>query len=213
MTHELKILAFWSINDKLDVSRLCAQLDGLKKDGYEGVVWHMRFYPFKKHYLSSDYMKTVNEVILYSKSIGMEFWLYDENGWPSGHANGMVKKAYPNCKIEWIAPKGEKSFSKKSKRSVNVLDKKAVDLFIEITHEAYKKSLSPEAWDYVEGFFSDEVGFLGGHGIHKETGAVPWCKEIDNRYEAEYGENPEKDFYKLFTEDESDEESDEDVEP
>ena len=206
MTHELKILAFWSINDKLDVSRLCAQLDGLKKDGYEGVVWHMRFYPFKKHYLSSDYMKTVNEVILYSKSIGMEFWLYDENGWPSGHANGMVKKAYPNCKIEWIAPRGKKGFAKRAKRSVNVLDKKAVDLFIKITHEAYKKSLSPEAWDYVEGFFSDEVGFLGGHGIHKVKGAVPWCKEIETRYEAEYGENPEKDFYKLFTEDESDEE-------
>lgn len=198
MKHELKVLAFWSINDELNVERLCRQLDGLKADGYQGAIWHMRYYPFKKHYLSQDYMDTVSKVILYAKSIDMEFWLYDENGWPSGHASGKVRKAYRNCRCEWLEPRKNGRVVKKFKKRVNILDRHAMDIFQEITYEGYRQKLDPEAWEYVMGFFSDEVGFLEGHGILKKTGAIPWCPEINERYGKQYGENPEKDFPKLF---------------
>jgi len=197
---ELKFLAFWSINDKLDIKRICQQLDEMKKVGYDGCVWHMRFYPYKKDYLSSHYMSVVSDAILYAKSIGLEFWLYDENGWPSGHCNGQVKKRYPRCRIKWIEPKGDNKYRIKSKKKVNINDPKAMEIFVDLTYEGYKRGLKPEAFEYVKGFFSDEVGFLSGHGIKTENGAVPWCPEVDEIYENTYGESPRKDFYKLFSE-------------
>lgn len=198
MERNLKFLAFWSINDKLDLDRICSQLDEMKKVGYDGAIWHMRFYPYPKSYLGREYMDTVSEVILYAKKIGLEFWLYDENGWPSGQCSGKVKKAYPSCKYYWLVPKGKKGYKLKHRRSVNVMDKKSVDVFIELTHEAYKNNLKKEAFDYVTGFFSDEVGFTSGAGIHSKHGYIPWTPEVDEIYFSRYGEKPEKHFYKLW---------------
>ncbi len=198
MERELKFLSFWSINDKLNIERICGQLDEMKKVGYDGCIWHMRFYPYKKNYLSPEYMDIVSEAILYAKKIGLDFWLYDENGWPSGHCSGKVKKAMPKCRVHWIEPKGNNGYKIKSKKSVNINDSECMKIFVDLTYEGYKKGLKPEAFEYVKGFFSDEVGFLEGHGVFKKKGSIPWAPWISEKYKALYGEDPEKNFYKLF---------------
>ena len=38
------------------------------------------------------------------------------------------------------------------------------------------------------GFFSDEVGFLDGHGASIDKGGIPWCEEAAEQVRAELGE-------------------------
>lgn len=199
MKQNLKFLSFWAINDKMDIPRLNAQLDQMKELGFEGVVWHMRYYPDKEGYLGDEYMQVVSSVILHAKEIGMEFWIYDENGWPSGHCSGKVIEAYPNCKIYWLEPKG-KSYKKRSKVMVNIFDDKAMEIFVDLTFNAYRDKLIPEAFQYITGFFSDEVGFQDGHGTLKDKGAIPWCPLLNVKFKEMFGIDPEKDFPLLFAE-------------
>ena len=87
---------FWSINGPLQRDRLRQQLVDFKAAGLHGVVFHPRFYPGIPPYLSADYLAHVNDTILYAKELGLRFWLYDENGWPSGTGDGQVLANYPD---------------------------------------------------------------------------------------------------------------------
>ena len=82
---DLRFFTFWAINAPLDERRLCEQLDSMRAFGFDGAVFHPRFYPGVPTYLGDEYMAVLSRVILYAKSIGMEFWIYDEDGWPSGN--------------------------------------------------------------------------------------------------------------------------------
>ncbi|WP_147423871.1 hypothetical protein [Cohnella endophytica] len=195
MSNELKFLGFWAINDSLDSKRLRSQLDGLKASGLEGVIFHPRFYPNDPVYMSPAYLDVVSDIILYSKSIGMAFWIYDEDGWPSGTAGGQVLARRPDLRCEWISYEqgagGEYGIACGSKTAVSSFDNEATALFIEITHEGYRRGLKPEAFDYVTGFFTDEVAFLDGHGITVNHGALPWDSRFPALYEERYDEKLE----------------------
>lgn len=75
-----------------------------------------------------------------------------------------------------------------SKRGVSSLDPIATAKFIELTHEAYRMGLAQEAFDYVTGFFSDEVAFLDGHSVTFQSGGIPWSESFPKAYEERYGE-------------------------
>ncbi len=46
-------------------------------------------------YLSAEYFELCTYAIKKGKSLGMNCWIYDEGGWPSGSACGKVLKAHP----------------------------------------------------------------------------------------------------------------------
>lgn len=87
---------FWSINGALDQARLQRQLAAFRAAGLHGVVFHPRFYPGQPPYLSPAYLAEVSACILHAKKLGLRFWLYDENGWPSGTGDGQVLAKYPD---------------------------------------------------------------------------------------------------------------------
>lgn len=204
----LKFLSLWAINDRLELESLKAQLDELKVTGLEGVIFHPRFYPNVPVYMSPEYLAIVSELILYASEIEMAFWIYDENGWPSGTASGQVFARNPLLNFQWIewtlsgaapsdtvrlsnytAAEGEQyEVSLHTKSGVSSLDADATALFIELTHEAYRTGLDPAAFDYVTGFFSDEVAFLDGHSVTFQFGGIPWCESFTQQYEERYGE-------------------------
>ncbi|MFC5648592.1 hypothetical protein ACFPYJ_05520 [Paenibacillus solisilvae] len=195
MGDELTFLGFWAINDALEPARLRSQLEDLKAAGLDGVIFHPRFYPNEPVYMSEDYLAIVSEIILYSKSIGMSFWIYDEDGWPSGTAGGQVMARRPDLRCEWIAwergANGQNGIAYHYHHAVSSFDDEATRLFIDITHEGYRKGLAPEAFDYVTGFFTDEVAFLDGHGITVNKGGLPWDSRMPAMYEERYGEKLE----------------------
>jgi len=197
----MNFLAFWSINDRLDLDLLKQQLLAFKKAGLDGVIFHPRYYPNKPAYLSEEFLDIVSQVIIHAKEISLAFWLYDENGWPSGTAGGKVLEVLPDSKCEWLVFERSEVCKHNvhihSKTGVNSLDPENVATFIEITYEGYKQGLSTEAFDYITGFFSDEVGFLDSHDL-LNSNTLPWSEEIEKRYVEKYGEPIRPHLYKLF---------------
>jgi hypothetical protein len=72
--------------------RLDGTLDSLKKYGYGGVVSNVGFSNYLQDegewQLFLDYMKKC-------RSLGMDFWLYDEKGYPSGKAGVLTLQGHP----------------------------------------------------------------------------------------------------------------------
>jgi len=211
MQRRMKFLSFWSINDGVKTEPLCEQMLQMKEHGIEGVVFHPRFYPGGPDYMTSEFIKVVGEVILYAKSIGMEFWIYDENGWPSGAADGQVLKKHPDSKRwgiayvnesdilpgdEVLCRHGEKTVVARGSAGVSPLCRETTDTFLELTHERYLRELPAEAFEYVTGFFCDEVDYFPGHLFSE--GAVPWCADFESVYMEKYGTSPREELWKLF---------------
>lgn len=197
MKKELDFIAFWAINDKPNIETARKQLTEMKRLGLTGVIFHPRNYPGDPEYLGTGYMALLSEIILSAKDLGLSFWLYDENGFPSGTASGKVLERNPQSRCEWLEYQDGKVVIQ-SKNAVSTLDKKACLDFVDITFEGYRRGLTPEAFDYVTGVFSDEVGFLDGRSVSIQYGGVPWCSDLPSRYEQLYGTTLTDKLHLLF---------------
>lgn len=117
-------------------------------------------------YLTDEFFELCDYAIKQGKARGMNCWIYDEGGWPSGSACGVVTKAHPEYSVE---------------KSVypDLLNKKATEYFIEITHEKYFNAIGEDFKNYVTAVFTDEpkAPFAASN------------KELQDRYEAMYGES------------------------
>lgn len=82
-------IPFWSWNDKLDPEELRYQIREMHKQGLGGFFMHARG-GLQTAYLSAEWMDCVNACLDEAGKLGMEAWLYDENGWPSGFGGGLV---------------------------------------------------------------------------------------------------------------------------
>ena len=76
---------------------------------------------------------------------------------------------------------------------VDTLNKKAIERFIEITHEAYAKSVGDEFGKSIPAIFTDEPQFIKKAGLpfadSKERVLLPWTHDLEESYKAEYGES------------------------
>ena len=117
-------------------------------------------------YLTDDFFELCDYAIKQGKILGMNCWIYDEGGWPSGSACGKVTKSHPE-------------FSVKNSGYPDLLNKKATEYFIEITHEKYASAIGEDFKNYVTAVFTDEpkAPFAASN------------KELQDRYEEMYGES------------------------
>lgn len=205
---------FWSINGPLDQARLQRQLADFKAAGLHGVVFHPRFYPGKPPYMSATYLAEVNACILHAKKLGIRFWLYDENGWPSGTGDGQVMAKYPDSgamrldltpqatpdsvgafsvdaanRIVPANTPGAKTWhlTPRKVNYVDSLDPIVLDHFLELIHERYRVGLSPEAWDYVEAIFFDEPESGMIKDPFPEVAGIPWSRVMPGRLQKKLG--------------------------
>ncbi len=217
---------FWSINGALDQPRLQRQLADFRAAGLHGVVFHPRFYPGQPPYMSPAYLAEVSACILHAKKLGLRFWLYDENGWPSGTGDGQVLKKYPDSGA-WrldLTPEPTAlsvgSFTSPGLNHlfpgsgatpktwyltphqinyVDSLDPKVLGHFLELIHERYRTGLDPEAFAYVEAFFADEPE----SGIIKDpfpvVAGIPWTPAMPARLKEKLGANFAEKLPLLFT--------------
>ncbi len=86
-----KIKPFWSWNDKLEKEELIKQIELMKRSGIEGFFMHARG-GLKIEYMGEDWFDCIEACMDKADELEMEAWAYDENGWPSGFANGIVPK-------------------------------------------------------------------------------------------------------------------------
>ena len=110
-------------------------------------------------YLSDEYFELCAYAIDKATALGMNCWIYDEGGWPSGGACGKVVKDHP----EYIS----------GGNYPDLLNRKATEYFIEITHEKYLS-----ATRNFTAVFTDEP----------KAPSNPFNKELADKYEQIYGE-------------------------
>lgn len=88
---EYRGLPFWSWNCKLDKETVDEQLAIFKEMGFGGVVIHPRE-GLDSEYLGEEFMDVVKHTVEKCREMGMICWLYDDDRFPSGAADGIVTK-------------------------------------------------------------------------------------------------------------------------
>ena len=210
-----RILSLWAINAPLDKERLCRQLDDMRRDGLDGVVFHPRFYPGNPAFLSREYLRILSGVILHAREIGLLFWIYDENGWPSGVAGGELIRQYPEdvggilTLHEGDAPGAWHAFSAQGKRwrlrfertrEIDYFNPASCGHFLQLVHDRYRDGLDPAAWAHVEAFFTDEPEFGLGVNIDKipTHGGISWSPILADIYQQRFGRDVREDLPLIF---------------
>ncbi|MFP4977443.1 glycosyl hydrolase [Paenibacillus sp. CN-4] len=86
---EYRSLPFWSWNDALDPDELVRQIEEMAQAGAGGFFMHARG-GLRTPYMGEAWMDAVRLCLDKARELGLKAWLYDENGWPSGTADGTV---------------------------------------------------------------------------------------------------------------------------
>ncbi len=86
---EYKSMPFWSWNNELDEDNLVAQIEDMYEAGIGGFIMHART-GLKTEYLGEKWFSCIGACLKKAKELGMEAWVYDENGWPSGFVGGKL---------------------------------------------------------------------------------------------------------------------------
>ncbi|MDX1358050.1 MAG: hypothetical protein R3232_04385 [Clostridia bacterium] len=105
--------------------------------------------------------------------MGFRIWLYDENGYPSGGAGGIVLRDRPELEAKGIkfhegryfisniyeGSHAERNFRGK-RRYINLLESEAVRSFAKSTYYKYKEMLPDDIFRHVEAVFTDEPSLM-----------------------------------------------------
>lgn len=87
--NDCRPLPFWSWNDKLEPDILEWQVNEMAKAGIGGYFMHARG-GLQTEYMGDEWMECIRSCINEGSKTGMQSWCYDEEGWPSGFAGGIV---------------------------------------------------------------------------------------------------------------------------
>lgn len=80
---------FWFWNGDQQEAEITRQLDLAKAGGWRGLAVHARC-GNRTPYLSDRWMQLVRHTCIEAKKRGLEIWLYDEEGFPSGSVGGRL---------------------------------------------------------------------------------------------------------------------------
>ena len=94
-------LPFWSWNEELDEERLRWQVQQMYKAGLGGFFMHARV-GIKTQYMGEQWFRCIKGCVEEAEKCGIEPWGYDENGYPSGIADGQVCRESENYRATWI---------------------------------------------------------------------------------------------------------------
>ncbi len=86
---DYRSVPLWSWNDRLEKEELERQIEEMHAAGIGGFFMHARG-GLLTPYMSEEWMEAIRISIAKSQELGMNAWFYDENGWPSGFADGQV---------------------------------------------------------------------------------------------------------------------------
>ncbi len=87
---------------------------------------------------------------------------------------------------------------------VDTLNKKAIEKFIEVTHEVYARELQQEFGKSIPSIFTDEPQFVEKATLpfanSSDTVVLPWTDDLEETYKATYGESLAEKIPELFWE-------------
>ena len=126
--------------------------------------------PKKLDYLSPKFFERVKYAVDQAARLGMNYWFYDEPGFPSGQAGGQVVSYNPQAIGHRLAYDGHGKWTPCDAARVDYLDPKATGTFIKITHDRYAKAVGSHFGKTIKLIFTDEPSFQRVH----PGGDLPW---------------------------------------
>jgi len=180
-----------------------AKVRALLKAGCGGLVTNVSL----KNYLRDEgSLQVFQRGIKIANEEGLKAWIYDEEGYPSGAAGGLVLEKEPSVEaqglIRVVDPAGgiryevirlyeathaTENFYKK-RPIINVLDPLAVATFINVTHDRYAGVLEPID-RYIDAFFTDEPSLISAY-IPKDREypkTLPWHPRVPEEFRKRKG--------------------------
>ena len=182
---EYRSIPFWSWNNYLDEGELCKQIKEMKSAGIGGFIMHART-GLKEEYLGEKWFSCIGACLKKAKELGMEAWIYDENGWPSGFVGGklleneefrarfleysagaydpaafavFIRQSDGFVRVESVQPGVSKYYNvylRVSPANTDILNPAVTDAFIAETHEKYYERFKDSFGKELAGFFTDE---------------------------------------------------------
>jgi hypothetical protein len=153
-----------------------ATLEGMRyyKDrGLGGVVCNVAFQDYMR---SEAHWKTLVAGVEGCRELGLVVWIYDEDGYPSGAAGGLVLEDNPAFEATELAldPSRDDPFVLRpayehthasnnyyaARRYANLIDDRAVRCFLSKTHQAYWDRLEPHFGRTIRATFTDEPSLI-----------------------------------------------------
>lgn len=220
-TADYQPMPFWSWNDTLDPEELKRQIHWMYDNGIGGFVMHARG-GLKTAYLSEEWMDCIAVCCEEAEKLGMNAWVYDENGWPSGFAGGklledesdrdmyirhQIGELDTNADVSYLLDGDqmirvnteEKSDGQylnlylcRSASTVDILNPDVVQKFMNITHEQYKARFGKDFSKKIKGFFTDEPQYY-----RPDT---PYTPMVRAYFKEQYGEDIFNSLGLLFVE-------------
>ena len=148
-------------------------LEYYQQRGLGGLVCNVSF----RDYLKSEgnWAKLTRSVEA-CRDLGINVWIYDELGYPSGGAGGLVvgrnrefeaqELAYDAARTDPFILRPAYEFTHASnnyhaaRRYVNLMDDRAIRCFLEVTHDAYYEHLGPLFGKTIQAMFTDEPSLI-----------------------------------------------------
>lgn len=220
-SNKYRPIPFWSWNDELNSEELRFQIEEMKKAGVGGYFMHARS-GLKTPYLEEDWFDCIKTGIEAGKEYGLDAWVYDEEGWPSGFAGGLVPAMSPDYHAKYMTLEeshvtdlelndaialyvynsDQLSFHRvpldhstclsegecllKVRRHTNefyvdTLNKRAIEAFLQVTHEEYYKRFGKDFGTAMHGFFTDEPRLACNH-----FGELAWSDELPETFSRQH---------------------------
>lgn len=200
-----RVASFWFWNDKLEQKKLLFQLRDIKSKGIDEVVVHARYGLPQGAYLSSDWFYHVGAVLKEAEELGMGVWIYDENNWPSGTADGRVtRNPEYAAKVCWeqngrieVRPADFRT-KYEGHLYVDNLSKEATRAFISETHEQYYKRFPQYFGRTILGFFDDERGLYASFKDIEDAGTFPVSASLRHAHKELHGIPLKADILKIY---------------
>lgn len=211
-------VTFWSWNGDMKISEIKEQLNDFANNRLEGVIIHARA-GLKIQYMGDLWFKAFIASVEEAQRLGLEVWIYDEDGWPSGFAGGLVPAlgrehcyrrlchAFGRSKIPATIPENQfvTAFSNVGKNeykriSFNLATDNDLVFWYEID-EHYVDLLNPATTSAFIGFVHEKYKVHAGQyfgttikGVFTDepqlnTSGYVWSSIIEQKYKESYGGN------------------------
>lgn len=198
-------IIFWLWNAPLEADEIRRQIRDMHDKNIGGFFIHPMPVEFRADdfpggmpgYLSEYYFRMVRVAIECAAEYGMEAWLYDEGGWPSGTLNGWIMEQHPEMGGRFINAAGEITYS--SIRP-DLLNPEVTRYYIENCYEKYRQYVGDLFGTAAPGFFTDEPSF----GSLKVGQSIMFSPVFEARFNAEKGYDARTAALKILNENDPD---------
>lgn len=212
---------FWSWNDKLEPEKLCRQIDAMKQNGIEGFFMHARG-GLTTEYMSDEWFDNIKACLDKADELGMQAWAYDENGWPSGFADGAVPALGEDYRQKWMLCKkwsldtdaskiigcyvrtenGFVTTSSPNEEAIAIcydINPYYIDTFNPESIREFIKHTHEKYYErFGERFGSSMKGFFTDEPQYGNNGFIPWSQVFPDSFADIYGYGLIENLPKLF---------------